>query len=115
MTMPRTRSRSSSSRFFIFCWTTTSKLRLAYATRHKDKLFVSRWTLLRGSYVFFTLLSVSLNVAPRDLKKCIIKLLNLKHSSALSQLVWASERTETLSDISKNLERAIQRLMVCGR
>jgi hypothetical protein len=44
-----------------------------------------------------------------------MKLLNLKHSSALSQLVWASERTETLSDISKTLERAIQRLMVCGR
>jgi hypothetical protein len=65
--------------------------------------------------VFFALLSVSLNVTLRDLKKCVMKLLNLKHLSALSQLVWASERTETLSDISKTLERAIQRLMVCGR
>jgi hypothetical protein len=65
--------------------------------------------------VFFALLSVSLSVTLRDLKKCVMKLLNLKHSSALSQLVWASERTETLSDISKTLERAIQRLMVCGR
>jgi hypothetical protein len=62
--------------------------------------------------MFFTVLLVRFDITPRDLRKCATKLENLKRTSRLSKLIGAAER-ETLADIGKDLDRAVQRLKVC--